>query len=140
MNIQSRYSRQYADPGISFVDSESLTQQHFKEECDIRNIVSGLKQPTSILTLEYGDFSSRAASDYQSALNKIKQAEDAFNTLPSTIRKRFNHSPKDFLKFVGDEANYDEGVKLGIFKPRTAVAQSEEATPVTDGAATNATD
>jgi len=126
MIIQSKYSRQYADPGISFVDSPSLTQQHFRDECDIRKIVAGVVQPRIIPEMSFGDFSSRAASDYQTALNKINEASTIFSSLPSDVRKRFNHDPKEFLKFMGNEENYDEAVSLGLVAPKANVQPSAE--------------
>lgn len=60
---------------------------------------------------QYGDI---PAIEYQEALNIIIAAEDAFAELPSSIRKRFNNNPEEFLEFVQDPDNLEEARKLGL--------------------------
>ena len=67
-------------------EGESMTQQHFKDECDIHNIISrhdraGLIDNVQRGVAQYGDFS--AVQDYSDALRLIKAAQGGFVKLPS---------------------------------------------------------
>lgn len=107
------------DPGISFDPDEGLTQQQFKDDCDINNIMKRY-QATGVITHvngrqpEFGDFSNPI--DFQSALNTVIEAEELFADLPATIRDRFANDPKELLMFMADEANREEAIALGIVK------------------------
>lgn len=98
----------------------SRTKQAFKNECDINQILAKY-QKTQMLTHvnshqgNYGDFSN--ATDYQTALNSVMAANEAFMGLSSTIRSRFNNNPASFIDFISDDQNYDEAFKLGILDP-----------------------
>lgn len=95
----------------------SLTHQCFKDECDINNIMSrwvkdGLVAHVNQYQGRYEDVSS--AEDYHTSLNRVIAAQDAFDSLPATIRSRFENDPGKFLEFVGDPSNKDEMTKLGL--------------------------
>lgn len=95
----------------------SLTQQHFKDECDINNIIKKYKTDGEFTHLNrkkgvYADLSS--ATDYHEAMNTVIKAQDAFATLPSQTRSRFENDPSQLLAFINDEANYEEAIKLGL--------------------------
>lgn len=95
----------------------SMTKQAFKDECDINKIVAKYHKTNQITHLNrvqgsYGDFSQ--VSDYQSALNAVMAAQDAFMGLSSKIRARFGNNPAEFLNFVSDDKNYEEALKLGL--------------------------
>lgn len=98
----------------------SLTQQHFKDECDINYIMRRYREtgflvdPLKSATAkpQFGDFST--AFDFHEAQNVIAKANEAFAALPSEVRKRFANDPGEFLAFMEDERNIDEAVKLGL--------------------------
>jgi len=97
-------------------EEPSLTQQHFKDETDINNIlrqfnITGLL-PEAPLSPRYGDFSG--IGDYQSALNAVIAAEDEFMALPAEIRARFENDPAQLIDFLGNENNRSEAEKLGL--------------------------
>lgn len=99
----------------------SKTQQQFAADCDINNIINRYKTTGEFTHLTskqgaYRDFSS--ITDYQDMLDTVQYAQNAFNALPADIRLRFQNDPAQLLLFVQDEANYDEGVKLGLVQPR----------------------
>ena len=99
----------------------SLVQQQFKDECDVNKIIRKYNRGMPITHINramgrYMDLSS--APDYVDALNQVIQAQDAFQTLPSDLRKRFGNDPAQLLSFLGDSKNYDEAVKLGLVNPR----------------------
>jgi phage internal scaffolding protein len=97
-------------------EDASLTQQHFKDETDINNIlrqfnVTGLL-PEAPLSPRYGDFTG--IGDYHSALNAVIAAEDEFMTLPAELRARFENDPAQLIDFLSDENNRSEAEKLGL--------------------------
>lgn len=97
-------------------EEPSLAQQHFKDECDINNIlrqfnITGLL-PENPLSPRYGDFTG--ISDYQTALNAVMEAEEGFMTLPAQIRARFNNDPEQLIQFLDNSQNLDEAIRLGI--------------------------
>ena len=94
----------------------TLTQQHFKDECDINNIlrqfnVTGLL-PETTLSPRYGDFTG--ISDYHTALNQVIAAEDEFMRLPADLRARFENDPAKLIDFLDNQENKDEAMKLGL--------------------------
>jgi len=97
-------------------EEPSLTQQHFKDETDINNIlrqfnITGLL-PESPLSPRYGDFTN--IGDYHTALNAVIEAQDGFDGLPAQIRARFNNDPALLIDFLADENNRSEAEKLGL--------------------------
>jgi phage internal scaffolding protein len=112
----------------------SLTKQAFKEDCDINHIFKKWKKD-GILTHvnkyqgRYDDVSG--IQSYQDSLNQIMAAEEAFMSLPASIRSKFKNDPGEFLDFAMDEKNFDEMVKMGLAKakPDGAVATPREEAP-----------
>lgn len=96
-----------------------MAKQAFKDECDINTIMSkyqrtGLIEHVQRVQGSYGDFTS--VQDYQLSLNQVIEAQDAFDALPSSVRKRFNNEPTQLMAFISDDANYDEAVRLGLIE------------------------
>lgn len=94
----------------------SLAQQHMKDECDINVIVERFgvtgQLPQSPIEPLYGDFSG--VSDYHTALNKVKAADEAFMGLPAKLRAKFDNDPNALLQFLNNEQNRDEAIMLGL--------------------------
>lgn len=95
----------------------SMTKQAFKDEVDINWIMrkyekTGLIEHVNRFQGKYADLGS--AEDFHSCMNRIAAADEAFMTLPASIRERFSNSPEEFLRFVNDENNIDEMRKLGL--------------------------
>lgn len=99
------------------VGDESMTQQHFLEECDINSIMAKYRS-TGVFThvqaqaAQFGDFSE--VPDYQSGLNYIMEAQDLFDSLPARVRERFGNDPAQFIRFATDERNIKELRELGL--------------------------
>jgi len=120
------------ESGLACPEEESVTQQQFKDECDINTIVRRFgvtgelpvaeRQPIS------GDFTG--ISDYQTALNAVMKAQAGFYDLPAATRAHFNNDPGAMLDFLEDPANRDQAEKLGLVNPKTqpaaAAASTEE--------------
>lgn len=114
-------------------EEPSLTQQSFKEESDINEIVRrfGLtgQLPDNYQAPLTGDFTD--VVDYKTALDAVIAADEKFLELPAHIREKFQNDPQQLLTFLDDDSNRDEAIKLGILpKPpereRTAVEAIDE--------------
>lgn len=95
---------------------ETRAKQEFKDECDINVIVErfGLtgELPQGVSIPFQADFEE--VFDYQSALNMLIAAEEAFMQYPADIRARFQNDPEQFVAFVSDEANKDQVKAWGL--------------------------
>jgi len=111
-------------------EDATRTQQHFKDETDINNIlrqfnVTG-QLPTKAISPRYGDFTG--IGDYHSALNQVIAAEGEFMTLPAQLRARFDNNPQELIEFLNNPENKDEAIKLGLVNKAEASAQIVEST------------
>lgn len=93
------------------------TSQEFKDDCDPNNIVRKFKQDGILTHMNkkagvYADLTN--IPSYQEALNTVIQAQNAFETLPSQIRKQFNNSPQEFVEFMQDPKNHDKAADMGL--------------------------
>lgn len=110
----------------------SLTQQHFKDECDINNIMAayvqtGLLPAGTAKTGSYEDFTT--ATDYLEAMLLLQNARNQFDQLPLKTRIRFEHDPSNMLQFIEDPANRAEAQTLGLLNPEKP-AETENTPPV----------
>lgn len=125
------HQRVYAPVGIEKYDLKtgevkieiepSRTKQSFVEECDINNILKQYQKTGQIRHItaqaEKGQYVDLPEPiDFQESLNTVMRAEEAFATLPAKLRNRFGNDPSEFLEFMGDPANQDEIIKLGLAK------------------------
>lgn len=99
------------------VFAPSRTKQSFLAETDVNNIIKRYRV-TGLLPQHqgdpmYADF-SKLPSDYQDALNKVLDAEAAFNAVSSDVRSEFNNDPKAFISFCTDPANLDQLREWGL--------------------------
>ena len=121
-------------PCFFHTEGESLTQQHFQEECDIVNIIkrhdrNGIIEHVHRGQARYGDFSE--VSDYREALDLVKNAQEEFMTIPSDIRKQFDNNPGKFYEFITNPDNKTELEQMGfINKTPEAVALSSATDPI----------
>lgn len=104
-----------------FCEDETRTQQQFKEECDINTIVKNFgltgELPAISAVPLVGEFEE--IFDYQSALNKLREADAAFMAYPAELRAKFQNDPGRFVEFVSDPANKDEIKKMGLGAPES---------------------
>lgn len=106
-----------ASSALSCGDEEDdRCQQHFKDECDINTIVKrfGLtgKLPETFKAPMVGDFAD--VVDFQTAMNAVVDAKDAFMQMPADLRKRFGHDPQQLIEFLENKGNLEEARKLGL--------------------------
>lgn len=97
----------------------SLTKQSFVAECDINNILKQYQQTGVVKHINqkaeqgmYVDLPDEL--DFQASLETVRQATLAFDSLPSSVRSRFENDPSQFLEFMSNPANQDEMIKLGL--------------------------
>ena len=100
------YDQNPPKDGIVF-DAPSLTDQTFKDECDIHHIIDNFGQ-TGIVdsvgardpaTLQYGD--TTLLPDYETACNLVANVTAEFGELPSKVRAEFNNDPRFLLEALG---------------------------------------
>lgn len=119
------YTR-YKAPKSPVADSSkpSLTQQEFKESCDINNILAKFAVQAQALGVEpsllmpqdqgtYGDFSN--LDDFQTAQNKIAFLNDQFSNLPSNVRRKFGDDLNTFIGAISDPSRIDELGEMGVW-------------------------
>lgn len=119
------YTR-YNAPKSPVADSSkpSLTQQEFKESCDINNILAKFSVQAQALGVDpsllmpqdqgsYGDFSQ--LDDFQTAQNKIAFLNDQFSHLPSDVRRKFGDDLNTFIGAISDPNRIDELGDLGVW-------------------------
>lgn len=109
-----------------------VTQQHFREECDINNIMAkwrkqGVLEHAKNFAGRYGDFASY--SDFTTNMNLVVAAQDAFMTLPADIRKRFFNDPAEFYDFATNPENLDEMRNMGLLQSGSTTEDETGALP-----------
>lgn len=94
------------------------TQQHLKEQCDVNNIISKYKKTGSVTHVRnslngvYADLTQ--LPDLRQAQEVVIAAQQAFESVPASIRQRFGHDPQQFIDFLADPNNNAEAIKLGL--------------------------
>ena len=125
--------RPNGDIDVGTVNGEpTLTQQQFKEECDINNIMARYQNTGEFTHLTrkqgvYGDFSE--IKDYQTMLQTVLEADAAFASLPAKMRLRFQNDPAQLLEFIQDPKNTEEAISLGLMEPKPQPAQKIQNDP-----------
>lgn len=97
---------------------EVLVEQAHKNEVDINQIVKrhGIDLVTKIGKMrsqEY-QFDDVTGNDFQEAANILIRAQEQFDSLPSNVRKEFDHSPAKFLDFVQNPDNMPRMIEMGL--------------------------
>lgn len=124
---------------VSINNEPTLTQQQFKEQCDINNIIKNYTQTGELpLSHKVGQFLDVSnIQDYHTSLQTVFEAQKAFDSLPSNIRAKFENDPNALVAFIEDDSNYEEALTLGLLSP-TAISklnpqtQSSTATTMTE--------
>ena len=90
--------------------------QSYRDECDINQIMADVQRTGAAewLATRPGTYEDVTGVDFQSAMDTIVRATEAFEALPSGVRDRFANDPARFLDFVHDEKNIPEMIALGL--------------------------
>jgi len=100
---------------VTPVGSVSRTEQHHAQGANINTIMARYKKTGLIPQFagaSYGDFSG--VTDYQTALELVRQSQLEFERLPANIRRYFDDDPGKLLDFVADDANRAKAIELGL--------------------------
>jgi phage internal scaffolding protein len=111
---------------------DSLVQQASRAETDINFIMKKFEKTGVIEHLnqhngEYGDFIG--VTDYQTALDQVAAATEAFASIPSKIRAEFSNDAQKFLAFAQDPQNIDRMVELGLARRSSDAAPTPTPNP-----------
>ena len=115
MEFKTAYGKRKRQPFETV--GETLTQQHFAKETDIKSIINKHDR-TGIIThvargiAQYGDYSE--VNEYREALDIVSKADDSFATLPSEIRAMFQNDAGAFFEFATNPNNDEKMVELGL--------------------------
>jgi len=130
MSIQKRKRVQ------TTIEGSSMTQQQFKSQCDINQIIKKYEKTGMLSHINpnagnYGDFTN--LKNFSENLNMVISAQNAFDALPSEIRKRFGNDPINLINFVEDNSNYEEAIKLGLVGKKSVpqAAPNDDKTTIT---------
>ncbi len=93
---------------------ESLTQQHFAHEADVRNIIKQYDKTGLIANVQkgvarYGDYSE--VNEYREALDLVNDANAMFAELPAELREMFQNNAGTFLEFATNPENNEKMIK-----------------------------
>lgn len=96
------------------------TKESFRDECDVKKILAkyirtGKMDHMRNAALGFADVTG--IGSYQDCLAVIANAEEAFNSMPALVRKRFDNDPVQLDLFLRDSANEAEARSLGLLAP-----------------------
>lgn len=105
---------------------ESLTQQHFAHEADVRNIIKQYDKTGLIANVQkgvarYGDYSE--VNEYREALDLVNEANATFAELPAELREMFQNNAGTFLEFATNPENNQKMIELGLKEARVQEEQ-----------------
>lgn len=116
------YDRQaVSDQNHSINGQKTMTQQQYKQSCDINHIlkqhggninnVGALYRPPV-----FGD--AHSGLDLVTMENHMVEMKRNFMQIPADIRERFMNDPIKFEQFATNEANRDVLQAMGLLKPK----------------------
>ncbi len=96
----------------------SLTQQNFRDETDVNNILAKYKKTGLIDHInkyggQYADMP--AEGDFHEAMTLVANAQSMFAELPAFIRAEFENDPARFLDFVDNPATREAAIEMGLY-------------------------
>ena len=98
---------------------EYLVEQAHKDEVDINTIVKrhGIDLIAKVSALTQFEYDDVTGNDFQKSMNAIIKARDAFQYVPSDIRKQFDNDPARFMDFVHNPDNKEALIEMGLANP-----------------------
>lgn len=119
---------------VQLAPGPGRTKQAFASETDINNIMRKYEKGEVIDHFNkyqgrYGDFIN--SPDYHTAMVRIAEANEAFQSIPARIRAKFGNDPAAFLEFAQDPENAEKMVEMGlaVAAPREPKATDTPAEP-----------
>lgn len=112
---------------IDFTGKRSRAKQQFRDECDINILMQKYQKGIALTHLNryqgsYADVSGMV--DYQEAQNIVLRAQEAFQSLPASVRAKFENDPGKFMDYALNPENKAALVEMGLaHKPAEPVVQ-----------------
>lgn len=102
---------------------DSRTRQEFAAECDINTIMArytkaGVVSHVNPAAPRYLDLAG--LPDFQSAMQIMIDADQAFAGLPAAVRREFDNDPAKFVDFATDAENLAQLREWGLAPPEKA--------------------
>lgn len=107
-----------------FFTGAGRTKQAHKDECDI-NLIMQKFQATGVanhVNTHQANYGFASSLTFQDAMQTVATGESMFAELPSSLRAKFHHSPREFLEFVQNPENTGEMADLGLLTPEATKA------------------
>lgn len=105
---------------ITFTEP-SKTKQEYKDSCDINKIIKRFmatgELPIARSEPLYADVSQ--IPDFTTAMNKLMEAQELFDSYPAEVRNRFQNDPGMLFEWATRPENFKEAAQLGII-PRSS--------------------
>lgn len=106
----------------------SMTQQQFKNECDINHIIKRYnKDPQLWATLinnakdinspSFADFTD--VGDFRHAMDKVSQIGEFFASIPSEVRARYNQNPELLFAAMHDPSQWQYLAEKGVLNKKS---------------------
>lgn len=113
------YFNRPESPSLKF-DDVSMTQQQFKEDCDINHICETYGDVDCLMSFgsmsgvqpTFGDFTKVA--DFQEMQDNMVNIKATFESLPARIRAEFLNDVGNFVEFCSNADNISTMVEMGI--------------------------
>lgn len=122
--IRSGVPGEYVDPGIDCSGDPKITVQDGKEDCDINVIVKrmsqdpqGLISHVSAVEAIWGE-DGTVDVDYHTILNRVREVEGNFMSLPAHIRAKFGNDAGNLIEALDDPSREQELIDLKLLSPR----------------------
>ncbi|AXL15227.1 internal scaffolding protein [Microviridae sp.] len=111
-------TRQRTPVRINFENEPVLTEQHHKQECDLKCIMrkyDAMGVDIRMFEANENDYMDIiGAPDYLEAMNQIAEANSLFDSLPARIRQSFGNRPTEFIEFMQNPENKTKITELGL--------------------------
>lgn len=119
--------------GITFPEV-GMTQQHFKDECDINKIMARFQEtnqfPPGIVKQKPPMFLDYSAFDFHNAQATLGKARQMFDALPSSARDRFKNDPYELLDWLEKPENRPEAERMGLLARQEAPSGVQNTQPI----------
>lgn len=98
------------------IKGDNSTQQQFKNECDINQILKKYQKTGAFnhANTHSPNYDFASALDFRESMEIVQNAQSMFQELPSSIRAKFHNNPEEFLDFTQNPENASEMVSLGL--------------------------
>lgn len=113
-------------------EDPSMTEANHADYCDINEIMRRYREtgyiPQKAGSPLYGDFTN--AQDYMDCCQRLKDADEAFDTIAPEIRTKFNNDPAALIEFVNNPKNATEAAEMGLIElPKMETKETPIASP-----------